>query len=87
VSDQPVEELLIMKPGDLLAKLVRDVYFGNGKPALTLRIASVEDQQDMFQNALDESKKWQSSATKLLIASLISSIGGLIAIIVELIRH
>lgn len=78
-------ELSVMTPSELLKKLVTDVYFGNGKPALTVRVAGIEDQQTVFEKALEKQEQWQKSMNKLVIGTLISSVGGLMLIIVEMI--
>jgi hypothetical protein len=81
-------ELLGLTPNELFSKIVKDLYFGNGKPALTERMKTVEDQQNMFRDSLEKAEKWQAGMNKLVIGTLISSVGGLILIIIDLlIRH
>ena len=82
-------ELLGLTPNELFSKIVKDLYFGNGKPALTERMKTVEDQQNMFRDSLEKAEKWQAGMNKLVIGTLISSVGGLILIIIDLLflRH
>lgn len=80
-------DIALLKPDQMLAKVVQDLYFGNSKPALTLRVAENESNIVTLRDAINENKDWQKSMNKLVIGTLISSVGGLIAIIVELIRH
>ena len=80
-------DVSILSPSELLKKIMVDLYFGNGKPALTLRVAGIEDQQEMFKEALEAQTKWQSRMTTLLIGTLVSSVGGLFVIVIELLKH
>ena len=66
-------ELFGLAPNELFSKIVKDLYFGNGKPALTERIKTVEDQQTMFKDAFEKAEKWQGGMNKLVIGTLISS--------------
>lgn len=36
----------------MLDKVFQDVFFGNGKPALTIRMQTVEDRQDRIESLL-----------------------------------
>lgn len=81
-------ELVGLSPNELFVKIVKDIYFGNSKPSLTERMKTVEDQQTMFKDSLDKAEKWQAGMNKLVIVTLISSIGGLVLIIIDLlVKH
>jgi hypothetical protein len=81
-------ELVGLSPNELFVKIVKDIYFGNSKPSLTERMKTVEDQQTMFKDSLDKAEKWQAGMNKLVIVTLISSIGGLVLIIINLlVKH
>lgn len=81
-------DISVLSPAEMLKKLVTDVYFGNGKPALTIRVAGIEDEQEVIKLALQEQKDWQKNITKVLIGTLLSSIGGLILVCIQLaLRH
>jgi len=81
-------ELVGLSPNELFVKIVKDIYFGNSKPSLTERMKTVEDQQTMFKDSLDKAEKWQAGMNKLVIGTLISSIGGLVLIIIDLlVKH
>jgi hypothetical protein len=81
-------ELVGLSPNELFVKIVKDIYFGNSKPSLTERMKTVEAQQTMFKDSLDKAEKWQAGMNKLVIGTLISSIGGLVLIIIDLlVKH
>lgn len=81
-------ELVGLSPNELFVKIVKDIYFGNSKPSLTERMKTVEAQQTMFKDSLDKAEKWQAGMNKLVIVTLISSIGGLVLIIIDLlVKH
>ena len=81
-------ELVGLSPNELFVKIVKDIYFGNSKPSLTERMKTVEAQQTMFKDSLDKAEKWQAGMNKLVIGTLISSIGGLVLIIINLlVKH
>ena len=77
-------ELSILTPNEMLRKIFKDLYFGNGKPALTLRVSSLEEQGEMIKEVLEKQEEWQSRMTTFMIGTLVSSVGGLILICVEL---
>jgi len=76
-----------MSRDELFGKVIKDLYFGNGKPALTVRIALQEDAMDRVEKNIVEIKENHKQAIRLVIATLISSIGGLIMIGVELYKN
>lgn len=82
------EELSVLSPGEMLRKIFTDLYFGNGKPALLLRVQANEDELTVIQKTLEDHNQWQRKMTTLLIGTLISSVGGLIGVIVAIVlRH
>lgn len=86
-EENNAHELSILSPNELLKKVVTDLYFGNGKPALTLRVAGIEDELTVLKQALDKQEKWQQKMNNLLIGTLISSVGGLLLVVIEMLRH
>lgn len=87
MAHEQAESLTALSPGEMLKKVFTDMYFGNGKPALTLRVAAVEDEQSVLKDTLEEMKKWQERMTAVLIGTLLTSVGGLLVIVVDMLRH
>lgn len=81
------DELLGLSDGQLLRKLVKDVYFGNGKPALTVRMALQEGEMATVHSNIADIKKGMEKSNTLVIGTLLSSVGGLIMIGVEIYLH
>lgn len=83
-----VNESILLLPHDkLVAKMAQDMYFGNGKPALTVRIALQEEAMETVQTHIAEIKDNQKNSNRLLVGTLISSLGGAILMVFELIKH
>lgn len=79
-------DAIILLPHDqLVSKIAKDLYFGNGKPALTVRIALQEENMEQVQSDIGEIKDNQKSFNRLLLGTLISSIGGVLLVGVEVI--
>jgi hypothetical protein len=78
------DALSILPHEELVRKMAKDLYFGNGKPALTVRIALQEESMLTVEKNIKEIKENQSRSNTLLITTLISSIGGLIMMGLEL---
>lgn len=81
---EPNEAILLMPHDKLVAKMAQDMYFGNGKPALTVRIALQEEAMETVQANIQEIKDNHKLAIRLVFGTLISSLGGLVLIGVEL---
>jgi len=86
-SESNNEEISFLPHEQLVQKMAKDLYFGNGKPALTVRIALQEEQMDTVHKNITEIKKGQERFTVMIIGTLLSSIGGLIMIGVELYKN
>jgi len=86
-SESNNEEISFLPHEQLVQKMAKDLYFGNGKPALTVRIALQEEQMDTVHKNITEIKKGQERFTIMIIGTLLSSIGGLIMIGVELYKN
>lgn len=67
-----------------VAKHDRDLYEGNGKPALTVRMALAEERIDAVNRTVEEIRK-DSKAIKMMVLSVILAIAG--DIIVKLVVH
>lgn len=87
VSTETNDEILLLPHGSLVQKMAKDLYFGNGKPALTVRLALQEEQMLTVHSDITEIKKGQQRSTNLLIGTLLSSIGGLFLMGLELYLH
>lgn len=81
------EELSILNQEQMLSKIIKDLYFGNGKPALILRVAGIEEQLAVLKETLDKQEKWQSNVNRLMVGTLLSSLGGAILVIIEMIKR
>lgn len=86
MSDISNDLILVMPSEKLIAKMAQDMYLGNGKPALTVRMALQEENMGQVQTDIGYIKAGQEKFNRLIIATMLSSIGGLIAIVVELVR-
>jgi hypothetical protein len=86
VSDNN-EAISLLPHEELVRKMARDLYFGNGKPALTVRMALQEEAMQTVQSDITEIKDVHKANQKLIIGTLISSLGGLLLIVVELLKH
>lgn len=87
MSAEGNDDLYGLSDSQMTRKLARDVYFGNGKPALTVRMALLEGEMTTVHSNIDEIKSGQRAATKMMISTLISSIMALIGICVEIALH
>jgi hypothetical protein len=58
-----------------LKRIEKDLYFGNGKPALTIRMEVMEEKVDSISSNL-------SKLVWLMVGTLVSSVGGLIIALV-----
>lgn len=65
----------------------RDLYRGNGKPGLTLRMQSVEECQDQQEIDMAEVKKTMETTRKQLWAMIMLGLSTLTGVIVILIGH
>ncbi len=81
------EELSILNQEQMLSKIIKDLYFGIGKPALILRVAGIEEQLAVLKETLDKQEKWQSNVNRLMVGTLLSSLGGAILVIIEMIKR
>ncbi len=81
------EELSILSQEQMLSKIIKDLYFGNGKPALILRVAGIEEQLAVLKETLDKQEKWQSNVNRLMVGTLLSTLGGAILVIIEMIKR
>lgn len=68
----------------MLQKHDQDLYRGNGKPALTVRMAIAEKDIENMQKAADEIRG-DSKAIKLMVLTTLLAIAG--DIIVKLVMH
>lgn len=82
MSETSSDALSLMPHSELVQKMARDLYFGNGKPALTVRMALQEENMEQVQTHIADIKDNQRRFGFLVVGTLISSIGGLIGIIV-----
>lgn len=82
MTETSSDALSLMPHGELVQKMARDLYFGNGKPALTVRMALQEENMEQVQMHIADIKDNQRRFGFLVMGTLISSIGGLIGIIV-----
>lgn len=70
----------------LIDKAIQDLFFGNGKMALVFRVALVEERSKVISSTVKEIKDGQARTQRLLVGTLISSLGGAILMIFELIK-
>lgn len=54
-----------------LDRVYNDVYFGNGKPGLTIRMQSAEDRQDAMDDRCDKSDKSVAETRRMLWAIIL----------------
>jgi hypothetical protein len=87
VSEASNDAISLMPHNELVQKMARDLYFGNGKPALTVRMALQEENMEQVQTDIREIKDVHKANQKLIIGTLVSSLGGLFLIVVELLKH
>jgi hypothetical protein len=62
----------------IIAKLEQDMYYGNGKPALTARVGTVEARMDRMDLKMDSYDKKFNWALALLIVNLVAMIANLV---------
>lgn len=76
------EQSIFLLPHDkLVQKMAVDMYLGEGRdnPALTVRVALLEDSMETIRDV-------HKANQKLIIGTLLSSLGGLVLIVIELLK-
>lgn len=69
------QEDAILSPNGMLTKMFRDMYFGNGKPSITVRMETVENNQENMTERVANIEKLLNKAMWLLITTLLGSLG------------
>lgn len=89
MSDSGNEAIILLPHEKLVQKLAVDVYLGDGKdnPPLVTRVALLEDGMETVKNDITEIKDTHKQNQKLIIGTLVSSLGGLFLIVIELLKH
>lgn len=77
----------LLPQSELVKKMAKDLYFGNGQPALFTKVALQEEATETIKTDISDIKRSQQKFTFLLLGTLLTSSGALIAIVIELLRH
>jgi hypothetical protein len=86
MSAESNDAIELLPHNELVKKMAKDLYLGNGKPALTVRMALQEENMEQVQSDISDIKTGLQKFNILVFATMLSSIGGLIAIVVELVK-
>ena len=72
-----------MTHDELFAKLVQDMWFGNGKDSVTQRLSDLEKQVTYLTTSLKAQKDFQAKVMWAVLGGAFASVAGLIVIILD----
>lgn len=88
MSDGTEAAIILLPHEKLVQKMAVDMYIGEGKdnPPIVTRVALLEDGMETVKDSITEIKDTHKANQKLIIGTLISSVGGLLVMLFELLK-